>query len=649
MSGFRDDTEEAVFNIAPGENVYSYFMFITPTEQKKEGGGFTWDTIMAYVLVILNFFMQSVLLYTIFYEVVVANLEWQNGIMRVGGKDWNLFAPGGEQCNPGGSLCVLDNNTFTCAPPSVQLTGRWDELDTNGDGIWTLEEVEKAKKELQCKYVVNPVEVFNVFITFLKEREKIIWLHPDVKAGKAIHKPYFTYAAGDIIMCGYRNQDMCANLLERGVFHAPLKYGTAPRVGTTIESALDYCWELLHPGGTCERTLPSTYAVWTIESASQCGDKSYSGFVYEHPKTGVTKSLLKVDYAARQAYELSQTPLFLTYKTIIVFLWLLAMLVEFKDITQVVTWVLRYPSAEELERQGEEPVKAEEKEDGETQYTIQGITQTHRIAMGALSVCRFILTCVLTYVGVNYLLKQTDYIGLLMDAVALVFIVEIAMIIYEQVLRPEIRGQLEHVDEMQVPMYGITWLNQRPAIVDVIQLVACLLVIWVVMVIYYSGTIQPLYDALQCTCLSQGDNCFETERFSKEFWDQYWSKDVPAVFAAVDKMKSEGADAIAPSGDSDDKDDDDDSDDKDDDDEDESSGSDKSGKSDKNGTKSDGGATSKLMVRTDHRRVQDWWHHLGTNEGKPEVRLTVNAPHRKIMTLHQHRKHVEVSVKTLPQ
>merc|ERR1719182_476435 len=97
-----------------------------------------------------------------------------------------------------------------------------------------------AREDLKCKYVVDPLEVFDVFVQTVVNREGIIWVHPDVKAGLMIHKPYFTYAAGDIIMCGYRNKDMCPNVLKQGVFDAPLKYGTAPRVGTTINSALDY-------------------------------------------------------------------------------------------------------------------------------------------------------------------------------------------------------------------------------------------------------------------------------------------------------------------------------------------------------------------------------------------------------------------------
>merc|ERR1719161_2665658 len=398
---------------------------------------------MAYFLVFLNFFMQGLLLYTIYNEVVVANIDWQNGIMRYEGKDWNLFAPPPGGCNDGGSLCFYENNTFSCAPPSVQLTGRWDELDTNGDGIWTREEVEKAQKELQCKYVVNPVEVFDVFVKFLLAREKIIWIHPDLRAGKAIHKPYFTYAAGDIIMCGYRNEKMCPNLLKRGVFHAPLKHETAPRVGTTIDTALKYCTELLKPGGMCEKTLPSTYGVWKIESANQCGAQSFEKMVYEHPKSGVKKSMLTVDYEANELFALSKTGIFQIYKTIIIGLWALQMLQELKDVTQGLTWCMRFPSDSDMTKKGEEPVKSETNEDGDTKYIIQGITSGHRMAVGLLNVLRFILASVLTLVGISYLLKGTDYIGLLMDAVALVFIIEIANILYNQVLRPEIREQCE--------------------------------------------------------------------------------------------------------------------------------------------------------------------------------------------------------------
>merc|ERR1719443_135579 len=420
-------------------------------------------------------------------------------------------------------------------PPSVQLTGRWEELDWNNDGIWTLEEVMEKRAELNCKYVVDPVEVYNVFHKFLMSRQHLIWLHPDVVAGQAIHKPYFTYAMGDIIMCGYRNADMCGNLLERGFFDAPLKHGTAPRVGKTIDSAMQYCQGLLEDGGTCGKFLPSTYSVWRIDSGQQCGDPEYEKFVYTHPASGVTKSLLMVDWSARQDFERAKTHIFLVYKGIIIFLWLLAMSKEFKDIIIVVTWVLRFPSAEDF---GEDAVKEEVDPDNpeDIRYIIQGITKHHRQSVAALIFLRFCMTVVLTGVGRSFLSKQTDYIDLLMDGIALLFILEIAEILYGQVLRYDVRDQTESLQPMKVRMYGIDWLNRRPAHQDALWLVVILCLTIGVMYGFHEQVVVPVSDALECTCMNQGSKCREAERFSTEFWENYWLREVPAVYEEVNKM-----------------------------------------------------------------------------------------------------------------
>lgn len=532
--------EPPAFLVRPSDNVYSYFMFIGPTESKKEGKGWTWDILIGFLLVGLNFAAQGILLYTIFNTVVVENVDWQNGIMKVGGSDWGLFEEKSEGCNTGGSLCFWDNGFYTCAPPTVQLTGRWEELDTNKDGIWTREEVEASRDELKCKYVVNPVEVFDVFINFLLAREKLIWLHPDVKAGKAIHHSYFKYAMGDIIMCGYRNADMCPNLMKRGYFHAPLKHDTAPRVGNTIDSALKYCYKLLAPGGTCELFLPSTYSVWKIESVSQCGDPSYSKFSYTNPGSGIIKSLLEVDYSARQDYELMKTRLFNLFKSIILFMWLLAMLCEFREITMIGTLVLKYPDAEQF---GEDAVVEEQDpaDPEDVRYRIQGITSSHRTSMRFLIGLRLFMTIILTWVGATYLMKQVDYIDLLLDGVALIFIVEIASLLYEQVLRDEVRDQTEDIYPIKVEMYGIEAINRQPALVDIICVFALIVITVGIMWNHRTTIVDPVYDALNCTCRTRGENCMETQKFDYDFWYDYWKNVVPGVFTEVAKLQAGGA------------------------------------------------------------------------------------------------------------
>merc|ERR1719146_186337 len=80
-----DDTDPPCYLVRPSDNVYSFFMFIGPTESKKKRTDkCTWDIVMAYILVVLNFFMQTILVWLVFESVVLANLDWQNGILKIG-------------------------------------------------------------------------------------------------------------------------------------------------------------------------------------------------------------------------------------------------------------------------------------------------------------------------------------------------------------------------------------------------------------------------------------------------------------------------------------------------------------------------------------------------------------------------------------
>lgn len=541
----EDEVEDCVQLVRPSDNVYSFFMFISPTESKKLGEhAFSWDIVMAYFLVVLNFIMQGVLIYLIYEAVVTENISWQNGVVKLGtGTDVGLFQETqSSTCNDGGSLCFRDEGSYSCAPPSIQLTGRWGELDTNGDGIWTREEVEAAKESLQCKYVVNPVEVFDVLINMLNLRKNLIWLHPDVASGKAIHFPYFTYAMGDLIMCGYRSQDMCSNLLKRGFFHEALRTGKAPRVGTSIESALDYCRTLLQPGGTCEALLPSTYTVWKISSGIECGSPEYEMFVYANPGNGVQKSLLEVSYAMPAEYELAQEFWFRVYKGIILYLWLLLMFSEYKEIMKIVAIILYFPDAEQF---GHDAVIVEQDpaDPEDVRYRIQGIEKEHRITMGILTFLRALLTFGLMLCGVSYIVKTNGYADLLMNGVTLAFVAELAALMYAQVLREEIRDQTEDIKPMHVKAIGFDYLNRRPALADMVSCIFLFAVVFAVMRWQMTNVVLPVYGSLSCTCGQTGDNCLEAQKFDYEFWNHYWGVAVPGVFDEVDKIKSTSAGA----------------------------------------------------------------------------------------------------------
>jgi len=247
--------------------------------------------------------------------------------------------------------------------------------------------------------------------------------------------------------------------------------------------------------------------------------------------------MLTVDYQAREDYEMAaKSRLFLVYKTIIIGMFLLGMFYELKDIVTVLTWVFRYPPSERFS--GNAVRTIEEGEGQDVKYCIQGISTAHRVTVGLITFLRLDLVIVLVSVGVTFLQKDTDWVNLLLNAVALIFVLEIANNLYTQVLHGSLKELLEEKTEpMEVPMCGIPCINNNPALKDFIGVVLLLTVVACVMFSHYLTVGQPLSRALECACVNQGEHCHEAHVFSNAFWDKYWLHDVPAVFEEVRLLK----------------------------------------------------------------------------------------------------------------
>jgi len=291
---------------------------------------------------------------------------------------------------------------------------------------------------------------------------------------------------------------------------------------------------MLQPMGVCEDILPATYATWKLSSVAQCQIPTYKNFVYKNPASGELKSLLAVDYFARVSYERAQTTIFQVYKGIICGLWILLVVYQLRRVSKVLTWVLEFPAAEEQDADTRAKL-AQNSRNSYMQVKVTGITMRHRIVLTLVSISRILICIILLYVGLNFLARQNDYVLLLLDGVALILIIEVQEIIYERVIRPEVRRNWECSEDMTFAKVG--FLKQRPDVVDMI---------WFIIILAGSGLfmwnltrtmVYPLHDALDCACLSSGEKCYEATRFSNKFWDQYWSKELPGVFNQINNLK----------------------------------------------------------------------------------------------------------------
>merc|ERR1719421_1002540 len=111
------------------------------------------------------------------------------------------------------------------------------------------------------------------------------------------------------------------------------------------------------------------------------------------------------------------------------------------------------------------------------------------------------MTCILTLVGASYLIKTNGYVDLVMNGVTLAFIQEVSALLYDQVLREEIKDQTGDIKAIKVRMYGIDYLNRRPAIIDILCLIGIGLISVVILWWQQTNIVVPVYTALECTCL----------------------------------------------------------------------------------------------------------------------------------------------------
>jgi len=533
---------DPVVIISPSESVFSFFFFMAPIEELRNPGRLTTPKLLAWLIIFLALVLQAVIIFAIWNAIVLNEYTWQLSVL-------SPSPPGGyapPDCNKGGSLCQkLDNGQVSCAPPTVQLSARWEELDADGDGNWTRAEAEAAQIDLGCRFIVNPVEVFDVYTNFLHHRENIIWLHPAVRAGEGIPRAYFKYAVGDIIMCGYRNIKMCPNLLKKGVFDAPLTHGGVPRVGTTIATALKYCHELLQEGGICDSFLPSTYTVWKKSSDDQCYGPGFNKFTYKHPVSGRMKSMLEVDYDATKDYQKAQkSSLFFAYKACVIMVLLFTVFADAKELIPMLTFLMVYPSATEVESIGKkaiEVVQLDPYDDDDVKYTIHGVTRAHRVSLAIIIFVRAIMFFAVMFVGIVFLLKETDYLNLILNGLGLLFIVVLPRDLYQQLLSPYMRSKVDRVQPIEVTMKGIDKLNRSPSLKDILWIAVVCTILFCSMKYYSVAVVRPVTEALECACLSSGPNCREAQIFSTSFWDHYWQFEVPSTIKAIKAFEKCGS------------------------------------------------------------------------------------------------------------
>lgn len=573
----------------PEGSVYSYFLFMPVIEQRRDATK-RWATpltMLAFMLVGVNLVMQFGLLSVVGAHIIKRHSEWVGSIAYLKHKAWyHLFPmpynkPPGKCRTAQSPLCFDIGGQISCSPPSVQVLGDWNVLDTDGDGVWTRDEASdwETREEVNCRHNLDLLALYDS-VTHSLNRSHVLEdrRDPKLRSGQGINKAYLDWYLHKPLMCMYGDEDMCGNLFTRGFFDAALKLSPI-RAFKDATTAMQYCKRILRH--ECFTILPSTYKVWRLLSNQQCGEKRFGQGIYQDPRDEekdfvIPTPVLTVDFKKRETYEVTRGLPFRLFLTILLITFTSVMYLEMKSMIKYFTWTIFFPADKEalksdrhVSRQAvqllrepqfsarsslrqsaraaasQQPSIADETveeasqsvEDGlseDTVYKINMVRTDHRCMVGVITVLRMCLWFFLLYSGVMFLTGAPRFLNLIFDALSLVFIFEIDELLYKNMIREEFVK--EHMEILPMCIPAPSWTSKNKVWIDITALfgvvMLCIIIVWT----YCSVELNPLYNSLSCVCLSDGPQCLEATKYSKAWWDTYWTTTFPKANTLIDRL-----------------------------------------------------------------------------------------------------------------
>lgn len=364
-------TMRDVMLFPPEESVYSYFTFMAPVEQRRTGKFITPLLLFAMVLVVVNFIMQTGLLYVVGGHIMHKHVNWVSKVAHLKNHAWYHVMPMPynnplSKCRGKDSpLCFDHGDGIDCSPLSLHLLTNWELLDSDGDGIWAQEEADDAKltEKVACEYDVDLPTLYNNIVRHINESSSLQGRRDtNLLTGVAVHKAYLNWYLHKPLLCMYGDHDMCGALFERGFFDEALRQKSSSEFADAA-SALKYCHNLLQY--ECLDILPNTYRVWRSVSNQQCGAKIFGQIEYHSPadaapatlgrkstdailgrddKAPVITPMLSVDFRKRLEYATTRTPHFRLFLAILLVTFLSVMALEMRSIGKSFMWCAMFPA-----------------------------------------------------------------------------------------------------------------------------------------------------------------------------------------------------------------------------------------------------------------------------------------------------------------
>jgi len=248
--------------------------------------------------------------------------------------------------------------------------------------------------------------------------------------------------------------------------------------------------------------------------------------------------VLSATYTSVNAYERATSRLFLFFLSLIIMLWLLSLVDEVRELIKFGEFLVSFPGIAPGSKGG--AVTQPEDDNSDLVFSIEGLSKRHRAVLVVVFIARVFVCIVLANFGTRFLLVETDYLNLVMNSLALTFILTIDSMLYGLVEK--------HVTEEMNCAKDIEFVSHLPSegfrgyvlkkecwglfLVPVLSI--C--IVWT----FNQRQKEPVLTALRCACLQEGQKCLDSMQYQSGWWASYWGKVLPGATHHIEHMRLAG-------------------------------------------------------------------------------------------------------------
>lgn len=229
----------------------------------------------------------------------------------------------------------------------------------------------------------------------------------------------------------------------------------------------------------------------------------------------------------------------MVFQMLVIMLWFLALIDEIREIIKFGEFLIMFPGLTSKDEDSGVVQQGEEDSDSDEDviYKINALSKAHWAVLLFFFVLRVLVCNILTIFGTTFLLDETDYLSLVMNSLALTFILTIDSMLYglmEKDVKDKVNNSKPLEFETRLPTKG--WrgycLKKECWGLILVPLLSIAIVTW-----YNFRQREPILTALRCACTQEGDKCMDSVKYQEKWWKNYWSKVLPAAMHQIEAMR----------------------------------------------------------------------------------------------------------------